>query len=313
MGTREALGTVAVGAVLSGIVVLLAQDASEEEEEEGDAGTPTTTAAGTGFVAIVHAHWRVLFSAGLFCIMLTVLRKGRDLLLALSAYDMGLERDQIGTVLGVAYLVDTCLFPVSGLLMDKVGRKANGILASCGMGLAFFLLPLGRTFGLLCLVAALGGAGNGVSSGLINTLGTDAAPAAYRSGFLGVFHVVTAIGEVLGPVLTGVISEQFDLVVAAMVFGCCGLSALWMACAVKETLVREGEEGGQTREEPVFLPLEEIAGTNLEEEAPGESGPVDSAVSDVPALVVGGGGIPAQEGSRLLGDSGGRGLPAGAR
>ena len=52
----------------------------------------------------------------------------------------------------------------------------SGTIATLAISLAFCLLPWATTFATLTAVAALAGGGNGVSSGLVMTLGADTAP-----------------------------------------------------------------------------------------------------------------------------------------
>jgi MFS family permease len=75
--------------------------------------------------------------------------------------------------------------------MDKIGRKCTGTASSVGMGLGF--LVVGAAGGYLGLVAAAAvlGWGNGMSAGLIMTLGADLAPADRRGESIGVFRVIT--------------------------------------------------------------------------------------------------------------------------
>jgi MFS family permease len=70
-------------------------------------------------------------------------------------------------------------------MMDVRGRKYAGTPASATMGLGFVAVGFARGFWSLGVAAALLGLGNGMSSGLIMTLGTDLAPQHIRGQFIG--------------------------------------------------------------------------------------------------------------------------------
>ena len=60
--------------------------------------------------------------------------------------------------------------------MDRYGRAAVAVPAMITLGVGFVLLPLTHTALTVGLVACLMGLGNGISSGVVLTLGADAAP-----------------------------------------------------------------------------------------------------------------------------------------
>ena len=61
--------------------------------------------------------------------------------------------------------------------MDRWGRRVVAVPSMFLLGLAHALLPLATTIAGLAVVAMLMGLGNGLSSGLIMTLGADVSPA----------------------------------------------------------------------------------------------------------------------------------------
>lgn len=67
------------------------------------------------------------------------------------------------------------------------------------MGLGLGLLPLAHSMLAIGLVACLMAFGDGLSSGVVMTLGSDAAPAAGRPQFLGAWRLIADVGAVLGP------------------------------------------------------------------------------------------------------------------
>src|SRR5690606_6369228 len=86
-------------------------------------------------------------------------------------------------------------------VMDAFGRLWIGIPAMLTMGLAMALLPLTTTVAAFAWVAVLLGLGNGMSSGILMTLGADVAPPGERAQFLGIWRVFQDGGAAAGPLV----------------------------------------------------------------------------------------------------------------
>ena len=130
-------------------------------------------------------------------------RSSRSLLLPLKAAEIGLQPAAIGLLVAASFACDSALFPAAGWIMDRFGRRSAGIPSLLGMvrraeshcttlhtydrsrslplsrherrqprqatGLA--LLAATRSTAALLAAAVCIGVGNGLSSGLIITLG----------------------------------------------------------------------------------------------------------------------------------------------
>ncbi|MDX5318345.1 MAG: MFS transporter, partial [Actinomycetes bacterium] len=86
-----------------------------------------------------------------------------------------------------------------GKVMDHFGRLWVGVPSMLVMGAALAALPLTATVGGLAAVAVVLGLGNGLSSGILMTLGADVAPPGTRVQFLGVWRVMSDVGLAAGP------------------------------------------------------------------------------------------------------------------
>ena len=97
------------------------------------------------------------------------------------------------------------------------------------MGTCFGLLPLAAT-GIGLGAVALGlGLGNGISAGVVMTLGSDASPAVGRTQFLAGWRLTTGIGGALGPVMISALAATASLSVAAIAVAALGwLGAAWL-------------------------------------------------------------------------------------
>ena len=108
-------------------------------------------------------------------------------------------------------------------MMDRLGRRAVAVPAMVIMGAAFGLLPLTATAAGLTAIALGLGVGNGISSGIVLTLGSDASPAVGRHQFLAGWRLVTGLGQAAGPLLVSGLAAVASLSAAALTVGAIGL------------------------------------------------------------------------------------------
>ena len=73
-------------------------------------------------------------------------------------------------------------------------------------------------------VAALMGLGNGLSAGIVMTLGADASPSIGRAQFLGGWRLCSDLGNAGGPLIISAVSAVATLAVAAYVMGLIALA-----------------------------------------------------------------------------------------
>ncbi len=111
------------------------------------------------------------------------------------------------------------LFYPGGAIMDRFGRMWVALPAMIVLGAGFVLLPLTSTAVAIGLVACLMGLGNGISSGIVLTLGADVAPDEGRRQFLGGWRLCADLGNVAGPGLVSLIALAFPLGAAAAALG----------------------------------------------------------------------------------------------
>jgi len=190
-----------------------------------------------GLKSLLHRHRSIYMTAGLAVLLLTVVRSARQLLIPLWAVHIALDPSTIGLVVGTAALIDTCMFPFAGLIMDRFGRKYAAVPCLLLLSASLLLIPLSHNAAQLTLIAMLAGLGNGLGSGLNMTLGTDLAPQGERAPFLGVWRLISDTGSFSGPMLIGLITTATTLTGAFVVSALLGLSGLCvMTLFVKETL-----------------------------------------------------------------------------
>ena len=165
----------------------------------------------TNVSSTLEHHWKRLSVVSVWVMLLPIARETRLFLIPLRAMDLGMGPHEIGLLTSITFIVDTGMFPLSGYLMDAWGRKYVGIPSGVLMALAYMLAPWATNVRTLTLVSALGGMGNGLSGGVLTSVGSDMAPETndlQRAMFLGMYRTISDAGIFLGPLVSGVVAER---------------------------------------------------------------------------------------------------------
>lgn len=172
-----------------------------------------------GVTSFIRNHHHLFLTLGLAIAGVGAVRQVRQLALPLWAQHIGLGPTQVSLVFGAAGAVEMVLFYPSGRMMDRWGRLAVALPAMIIMGLGMLALPLTHSVAALALIAMTISLGNGIGSGIIQTLGADAAPTAARRRFLGVWRFFGDSGQALGPVALAAITGLVPLAGGIMILG----------------------------------------------------------------------------------------------
>lgn len=183
-----------------------------------------------GLVTVVGEHARLLRTLGTAALLVGALRASRQVVIPLWGNEIGLDAATTSIVFGLSGAIDMLLFYPAGKAMDRFGRRWVAVPSMAVLGLAFLLLPLTRDVASMAAVALLMGVGNGMSSGIIMTISSDAAPAGGRGQFLAAFRVISDTGMMAGPFLIGAVAAASALVPAILAAGAVGgLASLALA------------------------------------------------------------------------------------
>ena len=232
---------VAAAATLALVCFVPDLPASPVRERAGEPGTtPGTTSAGEpGSVpvgervtlwGVLRAHRRVLATTGVAALLVGAARNARITVIPLWCEHAGLDVAQTSLVVGVSGVVEILLFYPAGALMDRVGRAAVGATSMLLVAVGLVAVPVAHTFWTIAAAAAVVGLGNGLSSGLVLTLGADVAPVHGRSLFFGGWRLISDIGVAAGPVTVGGVAAAGSLVAACVAAAGLALAAagtLW--------------------------------------------------------------------------------------
>lgn len=192
-----------------------------------DTGEPVTgSIPAVERTGVFRTMWRfrgVLARLGLAAASLSAVRSARQVVLPLWGVSLGLDAPTIAVVVGVSGAIDFALFYASGQVMDRFGRLWAALPAMILMGAGFFALSVTHELDSasmwFAMFAAVLGVGNGLSSGILLTLGADIAPTTDPAAFLGSWRTLTDGGGAVAPVLISVLTAAVSLPVAVAAMG----------------------------------------------------------------------------------------------
>jgi len=181
-------------------------------------------------IGVFRTMWRfrrVLGRLGLAAATLSGVRAARQVVLPLWGVSIGLDAQTIALVVGISGAIDFALFYASGQVMDRFGRLWAALPAMLLMGAGFVALSfthdLDSAAMWFAMFAAVLGVGNGLSSGILLTLGADVAPRSDPAPFLGSWRTLTDAGGAVTPLLVSGIAAVSTLALATGVVGLIGL------------------------------------------------------------------------------------------
>ena len=189
-------------------------------------------------------------------------RYSRILMIPLTGLSLNLSFTEIAIVSSASFFCASCVFPLSGYVMDRCGRRTNSILTMLFMAVGFLVMYISMNFYSLLVSGVIIGFGNGLSTGLILALGGDYAPRDKRRGpFLSLFTLIYGSGQLFGPSMTGVASEYFGVQGGALLaLIACVLGVFWAVIYIvdKEAeVVQDGSHGVSVKSDSHYAPSEE--------------------------------------------------------
>jgi len=219
LGTDGAYWLHVVAALAASGVLLLVHDPTLA----ATGGSPDTTTRAT--FQMVRAQLPVLRTLGLGALLVNAIRAARQSVIPLWALSNGLEPATASLLFGISGAADMILFYPAGVAMDRWGRRWISAVAMIILAGSFFALPLATDAASIALVAVVMGVGNGLTTGLVLTIASDAAPVEQRGQFLGAFRLWSDTGTLAGPLLVSAVTAAAALAPAVAVTGGVGLLA----------------------------------------------------------------------------------------
>lgn len=222
-GPRSAFSIAAVAGLVAAAVAWSAGDL-------GARGGGRAAAQRMPVGEVVRRHRRVLLTVGLGVLAIGLARSARVVVVPLWAEHVGLSAAQTSLVFAAAAFVEVVLFWPAGTVMDRHGRVWVAVPVAALVGLGLVVLPLTASLVGVAVVALLMGVGNGLGSGIVMTLGADAAPDVGRAPFLGVWRLLSLVGHNGASVVVGAVAAVASIGVASVSVGLLALAGgawLW--------------------------------------------------------------------------------------
>lgn len=193
--------------------------------------------------SVLVEHRRTLATVGVGVLVISAARATRQTIVPLWAESQGLDAVQTSVIFGISAGVDMLLFYPGGVIMDRFGRLWVAAPAMIVLATGFALLPLTHSPMTIGAVAALMGLGNGISAGIVMTLGADASPDDARAQFLGGWRLCSDLGNALGPLVISGVSVLATLAAAAwslsaLTYAGTGWLARWLPRRTREPAAR---------------------------------------------------------------------------
>ncbi|HMR49412.1 MAG TPA: MFS transporter [Arachnia sp.] len=210
------------------VLVFLGPDPEEQARAAEPPAVPEPGAPRPdGVFAAIWRSRRVLSRMGVACMLLAAVRAARQVVLPLWGVSIGMDASTIAVVVGISGALDFALFYASGQVMDRYGRLWAALPAMVLMGSGFLILSFTHDAGDAAAwftgLAGLLGLANGLSSGILMTVGADLAPAGSPASFLGAWRLFTDTGSALAPVTVGAVAAAASLPLATGMVGALGL------------------------------------------------------------------------------------------
>lgn len=215
-GAGQALGPVAAGALVAGTDfdrVFLVSGVTGLAAFALVARWPRTASApaagGARWPAFVEGAREVMADARILTTSLAqagqfVLNGTLNAFLPLYAMDqIGLNAFQIGILFGAQTAATLAARPSFGAVSDRLGRRPLIVAGLATCGAAIWAVSLATGFADLAVIAAIYGAGLGVTTAATNAYVTDLARRARYGAAHGVFGTIYDVGDALGPIAAG--------------------------------------------------------------------------------------------------------------
>ena len=221
-----AYGFASIASVLAAAVTTVMPDLPPVDTPQTAAeNAPTKISTWT----IATQNSKVLWTTGLGVTALMVVRSARRSLLPLWCHVNGLTPATTDLIYAWSMAADVLLFLPGGALLDRFGRWWVAVPSIFIQAVALLTLPLAHTATAIGLVTLIIGIGNGASSGIVMTLGSDASPDIGRPQFLAAWRLLSDTGSAMGPVVITLVTLAWPLSAASFVMSIIGLvGSYWM-------------------------------------------------------------------------------------
>jgi len=123
----------------------------------------------------------------------------------------GMSDTTANLVYTASMAAEVLLFFPGGVIMDRLGRWWVTVPTMAVISLCFAGLPWAHSVLAVSALSVLLGVANGISSGIVSTLGADVSPDVGRPQFLAGWRVFSDIGSFVGPLVVSLVTALASL------------------------------------------------------------------------------------------------------
>ncbi|MCL2782885.1 MAG: MFS transporter [Propionibacteriaceae bacterium] len=203
--------------VVAAFVTLMMPDTPTPE-----AATGCPDAQRVGVWTVLRAHRHTLLTIGWGVLAMTLVRAARQTLIPLWCDASGIAPATTNLIYAASMGAEVLLFFPGGIVMDRLGRWWVTVPTMIIMGAGFVALPLADSVLMITALGLLLGIGNGLSSGIVSTLGADVSPPVGRPQFLAGWRVFCDVGTSIGPLVISVVTALATLGASAVALALIG-------------------------------------------------------------------------------------------
>ncbi|MEU3015465.1 MFS transporter [Nocardia asteroides] len=203
-----------VGALWLQLVTTLLASAAMVTIRSAEIGDPSALRP---LHTVLSENRRALGTLGLASVAIGAARASRSALLPLWAAHLGIDAATTSLLFGLAGAIDVLMSYPAGVWLDRAGSRVTGIACGICFAAGYASLPFTSSVLTMGVSTLLLGLANGLSNGLIMTVGAFAAPADRRAEFLGAWRLTHDVGMFAGPVAVGVLGAFAGLAAAGAV------------------------------------------------------------------------------------------------
>jgi len=185
---------------------------------------------------VLRAYVRTFATLGVGVLCVGLVRAVRQTVLPLWCESLGMDPSHTSLIYAVSMGIDMSLFFLGGFIMDRFGRMWVALPSMIILGIGLASLALVHTTLGVIIVAGVLGLGNGIGSGIIMTLGSDASPEVGRAQFLSGWRLLSDTGNAVGPLLLSALTIVSSLAAATVCLG--GLAfvgAAWLGYWIRHS------------------------------------------------------------------------------
>jgi MFS family permease len=173
-------------------------------------------------IKCLWSHKGTVAIVGGYACTTVVMRSGRRLVLPLVALNFHLDPMQVGLVLSLGFVVDSCLFWLGGVIMDRFGRRAAAIPTMYMTVLAYLFLAFADTIPTFVACVVFFGIADSTGSGLLLTLIADTSPPEGGAPFIAVLRMIQDSGQFVGPLAIGLLMHHYSVRTACLTLAAFG-------------------------------------------------------------------------------------------